>query len=353
MPAARPVTEAAPRQVALGGLGEALWTMGRRSLPVVQLLGRRITRRKSPFQVTFSLTNRCNFRCDYCHIPLQERAEMTTAEWRAAIDEFADAGMGRASFMGGEPLLRKDLPELIDHVKRRGVHASLNTNGWLVPQYIDALARLDLVCLTLDGPAEVHDAQRHPGSYARVLDALELLRSRGTKTVTMTVLTETSIDTVDHVLEVARRFDMQAFFQLEHDAGMDVSLPIAPRVTGARIAALSDKLAARKREGWPVGNSLAILEAQRDRRHLGGCDTCYAGTYFAYVFSDGTVSHCLFTLGQVPGNNGRTRGFMRAFQELAAPEGPGCSCVPSHEVNRMLDFDPRVLRNALDTALTR
>jgi len=347
------IREARPAPDASGGLGASILTMGRRSLPVVQLIGRRITRRKSPFQVTFSLTNRCNFRCAYCHIPLQERDEMTTDEWRAAIDEFADAGMGRASFMGGEPLLRKDVPALIDHVKRRGVHASINTNGWLVPQYIDALARLDLVCITLDGPPEVHDRQRHAGSHARVLDALELLRSRGTKTVTMTVLTATSIDTVDHVLEVARRFGVQAFFQLEHDAGMDVSLPIAPQVTRSRITALTDKLAARKREGWPVGNSFAILETQEKQRVLGGCDDCHAGTYFAYVFSDGTVSHCIFTQGQVPAGNGRARGFMNAFLELAAPEGPGCSCVPSHEVNRMLDFDPRALRNALDTALMR
>lgn len=342
-----------PRADEPKGFGASLRAMGRRSLPVMQLLGRRITRRKSPFQVTFSLTNRCNFRCDYCHIPLQTRPEMSTAEWRAAIDEFADAGMGRASFMGGEPLLRKDVPELIEHVKRRGVHASINTNAWLVPQYIDAVSRLDLVCITLDGPPEVHDAQRHSGSYARVIDSLELLRARGTKTVTMTVLTERSIDTVDHVLEIAKRFEIQAFFQLEHDAGMDVSLPIAPTVTSARVARMTEKLAARKREGWPVGNSFAILETQREQRYLGGCDACYAGTYFAYVLSDGTVSHCLFTQGQVPQGNGRDRGFLRAFQELYAPEGPGCSCVPSHEVNRMLDFDPRVLSNALGTVLAR
>jgi MoaA/NifB/PqqE/SkfB family radical SAM enzyme len=343
--------EARPAPGEARGLGAAIRSMGRRSLPVVKLLGRRITRQKSPFQVTFSLTNRCNFRCTYCHIPLQLRPEMTTDEWRAAIDEFADAGMGRASFMGGEPLLRKDVPELIAHVKKRGVHASINTNGWLVPQYLDALAQLDLVCITLDGPPAIHDAQRHVGSHARVLEALDLLRSRGTKTVTMTVLTSTSIDTVDHVLDVARRSGTQAFFQLEHDAAMDVNLPIAPEVSRERVAGLVDLLLARKREGAPVGNSVAILEAQRERRVLGGCDTCYAGTYFAYVFSDGTVSHCLFTVGQVPGNNGRERGFLKAFQELAAPEGQGCSCVPSHEVNRMLDFDPRALRNALDTAL--
>ena len=342
-----PVAEPPP------GIRTALNTLGRRSLPLVKLLGRRIRRQKSPYQVTFSLTNRCNFRCAYCHIPLQERAEMTTAEWRSAIDEFADAGMGRASFMGGEPLLRHDLPELVAHVKSRGVHASMNTNGWLVPHHIDVVSTLDLVCITLDGPPSVHDAQRHPGSYARVMEALEMLRSRGTKTVTMTVLTETSIDTVDHVLEVARRFDTQAFFQLEHAADMDVGLPIAPRIAREQVATLTERLAARKREGWPVGNSFAILDAQRERRHLGGCDTCHAGTYFAYVFSDGTVSHCLFTQGQVPADNGRKLGFMRAFTELSAPVGPGCSCVPSHEVNRMLDFDPRVLRNAVTTALAR
>ncbi|MFO0761406.1 MAG: radical SAM protein [Byssovorax sp.] len=348
MPAPSPPPAESPE-----GLGAVLRSVGRRSLPVVRLLGRRITRKKSPFQVTFSLTNRCNFRCDYCDIPVQSRPELTTAEWHEVIDEFFAAGMGRASFMGGEPLLRPDLAELAAHTQRLGVHTSINTNAWLIPRHIDTVSRLDLVCITLDGPAEVHDAQRHPGSYARVIESLELLRARGTKVVTMTVLTDRSIDTIDHVLEVAKRFEHQAFFQLEHAAGMDVSLPIAPAIDTHRIARMTEKLAARKREGYPVGNSLAILEAQRTRRTLGSCDGCYAGTYFAYVLSDGTVSHCIFTQSQVPQGNGRDRGFVRAFEELYAPEGPGCSCVPSHEVNRMLDFDPAVLRNAVSTALGR
>jgi hypothetical protein len=63
------------------------------------------------------------------------------------------------------------------------------------------------------------------------------------------------------------------------------------------------------------------------------------------------VSHCIFTQAQVERGNGRTRGYVRAFQELAAPVGPGCSCVPSYEVNHMLDFDARVLFGALDVVL--
>ncbi|HMY21241.1 MAG TPA: hypothetical protein PKA58_33195, partial [Polyangium sp.] len=59
----------------------------------------------------------------------------------------------------------------------------------------------------------------------------------------------------------------------------------------------------------------------------------------------------LFTQTQVPRGNGLDRGFLRAFHELAEPTGPGCSCVPTHEVNHVLDFDPSVLFDALDLAL--
>src|SRR5205814_10415638 len=52
----------------------------------------RATGRKFPLMVTLSLTDRCNFRCDYCDLPHMNRPEMTTADWHRAIDELADAG---------------------------------------------------------------------------------------------------------------------------------------------------------------------------------------------------------------------------------------------------------------------
>ncbi len=327
---------------------QRLTTLARRTLPVVQLGARRLLARKSPFQMTFSLTNRCNFRCEYCEIPLQHREELTTDEWRRAIDEFVSGGMGRASLIGGEPLLRKDVGEIIRHLKLRGVHAAMNTNGWFVPAMIDEVARLDLVCVTLDGPQEIHDAQRHPGSYQRALEAITLLRGRGVQVVTMTVLTPSGADRVDHVLDVARQLGLKAFFQLEHDARCDVLHPIAPRLSDRTVSAIAERLLALKAAGQPVGNSQRILETQARSRYLGSCEDCWAGAYYGYVLSDGTVAPCLLTQWQVPHGNGRSRGFLRAFHELAAPDGPGCSCVPTHEVNRILDFDVRVLFDALD-----
>jgi MoaA/NifB/PqqE/SkfB family radical SAM enzyme len=301
--------------------------------------------------MTLSLTNRCNFRCSYCDIPLQHSDEMDTAAWFAAIDELKAGGMGRASIIGGEPLLRKDAGAIVRHLKRRGVHASMNTNGWLITERIEDVAALDLVCVTLDGPETVHDRQRHPGSYARVLLAIEALRRRSIAAVTMTVVTPAGIDHVEHVLDIARAHGVRAYFQLEHDRQMDVLQPISPELSQARVAELARHLRDLKRRGLPVGNSYPALQRQEAERYLLTCDRCHAGTYFGYVFSDGTVSHCIFTRAQAERAGGPRRGYVAAFEELAPPEGPGCSCVPSHEVNHLLNFDVRVLFSALDATL--
>ncbi|MCC6878007.1 MAG: radical SAM protein [Sandaracinaceae bacterium] len=334
------------------GVVSTVKTLAGQVEPVGKLGVRRMLGVKSPFQVTFSLTNRCNFHCEYCDIPIQRREEMSAADFCEAIDALREAGMGRASLIGGEPLLRKDAGEIIAHLKRRGVHSAMNTNGWYVPERIDEVAELDLVCVTLDGPPEVHDAQRKKGSYARAIEALEILRSRGVPIVTMTVITPAGAESVEHVLEVARGLGCKAFFQLEHDKSCDVNAPIAIRLGAKAIEGVAQKLLRLKNEGAPVGNSREILDAQiRGGRYLGSCEDCYAGRYYAYVLSDGTIAPCLLTQWQQEAGNGRKLGFARAFEAMRPPEGPGCSCVPTHEVNRVLGLDVAALWHAIELAL--
>ena len=332
----------------------SLRVLERRTLPVVQLAVRRLRRRKSPFQMTLSLTNRCNFKCDYCDIPLQRREELDTAEWCRMIDELADAGMGRASLIGGEPLLRPDAGAIIRHLKSRGVHTAMNTNGWFVPERIDELAELDLACVTLDGPPEVHDVQRRRGSYDKAVRAIELLVARGVRVVTMTVLTPLGAGTMDHVLRAARHLGVDAYFQLEHDKTVDVMAPIAPRLRDEQIVEIARTLLRRKEAGEPVGNSRAILAQHvANGRYLGSCEGCYAGRYYGYVLCDGTVAPCLLTQWQPEQGNGRAHGYARAFEEMGPPRGPGCSCVPTHQVNQVLDFRLDVVWDALELALRR
>jgi MoaA/NifB/PqqE/SkfB family radical SAM enzyme len=321
--------------------------------PVAQLGARRLMGRRSPFQMSFSLTNRCNFLCKYCRIPTQHLDEMHTAEWFRVIDEFRAGGMGRSSLIGGEPLLREDAGEIIRHLNEVGVHSAMNTNGWFVSERIEDVVRLDLVSMSLDGPEEVHDRQRRKGSYRRLIDGMQRLRSRGRQVVTMSVITARSIGTVRHVLEVAKEMGTRAYFQIEHNEHVDVHAPIAPDLSNASIAGVMDELISLKAAGWPVGNSFAVLESQKRDRYIGTCVDCYAGRYYGYVFSNGTVAPCLLMRKQAeaPLNNGRARGFLKAFQDMGPPIGPGCSCTATHEVNRILDFDTRALFDALNAAL--
>jgi len=321
--------------------------MGRLVVPLGKYLMSRARGRKVPLAVTLALTNRCNFRCVYCHVPDLEHGEMETAEWLRAIDELSAAGMIRASVMGGEPLLRPDCGEVIRHLKKRGVHASMNSNGWLVENYIEDVAQLDVMCISIDGPEAIHDTQRRKGSYAKAVRAIELAKSRGVQVVTMTVVTPRGRKTIDHVLQMAKDMGFRAHFHLEHDADCDADKPISPEISDTEVRGLAGLLLRRKREGWPVGPSTTFLNALAARgRRLHSCDTCFASRYFCHVMPDGTVVPCLLTHREPGAVSGRQHGYVEALNLLPQPQASGCSCEPLQEMNMMLNFRPEVVTNA-------
>jgi MoaA/NifB/PqqE/SkfB family radical SAM enzyme len=337
----------------VSGGASGLRALVNKAWPLARFAAARATGRRFPLMVTMSLTDKCNFHCDYCDLPVMDRGEMSTADWHRAIDELADAGMMRVSLMGGEPLLRKDIGELIDHLKARQVNVAMNTNGWLVPNRIEEIAKLDLVCITLDGTREVHDGQRHPGSHDKVLTAIKAAQARGVKVVTMTVLTPRSVNTVDYVLEVAREHGIKAFFQLEHDREGDPNKVIGNNVSDSTVTALAEHLLRRKSEGWPVGPSRTYLQEMKGHgydgaRRLHSCEDCHASRYFLSITPTGQVVPCPLTFRQKEPLDGRTLGFAKAFEMLKQPTDAGCGCYPTNEMTYVLDFRVEAIWNALE-----
>ncbi len=320
------------------------------ALPLLRFAGARAVGRKHPLMATLCLTDRCNFRCEYCKVPSLDREEMTADEWIDAIDQLHAAGLVRVSLMGGEPLVFKDIGRVITHLRSLHINVSMNTNGWFVPQRIDAVAGLDMICVTLDGPPEVHDVQRHPGSHHRALEAIDAARSRGVKVVTMTVLTPRGLRTVDYVLDVARRLGTRAYFQLQHAEDGNPNGAIGAGLTESHIAEIARHLLQRKEEGWPVGASRAYLHAlATGARRLLSCRTCHASRYFLAISPTGDLTPCPMTYRQSVTFNGRKRGFVQAFEEMVQPTDGGCSCYPLTELNYMLDLRGEPWRNAIAT----
>ena len=87
-----------------------------------------------PEIVSWNTTQRCNLRCGHCYLAAGRAAsgELTLDEGRRLIDELCGLGTQMLILSGGEPLLRPDLDELVEHAAARGLLPVLGTNGLLL-----------------------------------------------------------------------------------------------------------------------------------------------------------------------------------------------------------------------------
>ena len=88
-----------------------------------------------PLAVLLELTHRCPLQCGYCSNPIEmERAgnELSTDEWKKVLAELAEIGVLQVHFSGGEPTVRKDLAELIQHATDLGLYSNLITSAVLL-----------------------------------------------------------------------------------------------------------------------------------------------------------------------------------------------------------------------------
>ena len=145
-----------------------------------------------------SVTDRCNLRCHYCmpeeeYVWLAREHLLTFEEISALVEVFAGLGVRRLRLTGGEPLLRRDLHELVRLLARNdGIdELAMTTNGLLLAGQAAALkeAGLDRVTISLDTlrPDRFEKLTRRSG-HADVLAGIEAARSAG--------FTETKIDSV-------------------------------------------------------------------------------------------------------------------------------------------------------------
>jgi len=84
-----------------------------------------------PYALLAEITYRCPLHCPYCSNPTQARnaQELTTNEWTRVIREAAALGILQIGFSGGEPLVRRDLPDLVRAAREVNLYTNLITSG--------------------------------------------------------------------------------------------------------------------------------------------------------------------------------------------------------------------------------
>ena len=94
-------------------------------------LARSLVTKTSPAYVQFYITARCNLACEQCNIIYADAnaQEMNIDQIRQMADNLAMIGVCMVLLIGGEPFVRKDLPEIVKTFTERGIHVRMQTNG--------------------------------------------------------------------------------------------------------------------------------------------------------------------------------------------------------------------------------
>lgn len=157
-------------------------------------------------EVILSLTTRCNLRCLMCEIPLAPLQELTTAQWKKAIEDAAFIGAQTISLSGGEPLLRDDIFELISFGRSCGMETVLVSNGALIcPETAKKLSQagVNAVHISIEGGEETHDLLRGAGSFEKTVSGLRNLRESKIKTIIAATVSRYNYKDLPEVLKIA------------------------------------------------------------------------------------------------------------------------------------------------------
>ena len=190
-----------------------------------------IDRYHRPLQdLRISVTDRCNFRCTYC-MPLDQYdwlakdRILTYEEIRRLVGIFAGLGVRKLRITGGEPLLRKDLGELVAMLAAvDGIEdLCLTTNGSLLRAAAGPLKRAGLQRVTvsvdsLDPATFLRIAQR--GNVDRVFAGIRAAKTAGLDPIKLNTVVERGVN--DHEVLQLLEFALEGGFEIRFIEYMDV-----------------------------------------------------------------------------------------------------------------------------------
>jgi len=237
-----------------------------------------------------SVTDRCNLRCQYCmpepdYVWLPRESLLTFEEIETLVDTFTPMGVDRVRLTGGEPLLRRDLPTLVEALAARPAieDLALTTNGVLLAEHAESLRRAGLHRLTVS--LDTLDAGRFRAltrvdDLPRVLAGIDAARDAGFPLKLDTVVMRgVNDDELIALLEFAKRVDAEIRFIEYMDVGG------ATRWDPAMVVPREEILAALTRHYGPIVPIEEDGAAPADRFRLAD------GTAFG-VISSTTHSFC-------------------------------------------------------------
>lgn len=295
--------------------------------------------------MNLSITERCNLRCSHCYsdagISASRKDEMNTKEITKIIDNFCKIGINRSTvdlaITGGEPLLRKDIIEIVQYVakfqqKEKISKIMLNSNGILVDDSIaNALANAKVhVAVSLDGSNPLtHEIIRGKGTFLPTIKGIKLLIDAGVWVGINMFVHNRNANDIENTLELAQKLGVKAFtcfnlLRVGRANPSNINNLLPERITDSSLYRIQHDILIRKPKKINLmKNSLFLNQLRRIRNRIP--TRCGIGRHPTfYIRSNGDVYPCLaiyskdYQIGNVKDTDlSQLWKFNRIYEKLA------------------------------------
>jgi radical SAM protein with 4Fe4S-binding SPASM domain len=256
-----------------------------------------------PLVVSWNVTAKCNLKCAHCYINAGEKKdidELGTDAAKLLIHQIAEVSKPLLILSGGEPLLRKDIFELIRYGTERGLKMAVGSNGMLIDDVVarklkDAGATTVSISLDSSVPA-LHDQFRGvTGSWQRAVEAIKALKRNGIIVQVNTTVTQQNYNQIGDIFALAEKLgaeNFHLFFLVPTGRGARIE-DITPDMYEKMITSAFSKSMQYNLNIKPSCAPQFMRIAQETgidmTRWVRGC---MAGLYYCRIYPTGEVTPC-------------------------------------------------------------
>lgn len=277
--------------------------------------GTEISREKRPtFTLQWHLTTACPNHCKHCYMERNSKT-LDLEDCKKIVDDFSSLLTrwncnGEINFTGGDPLLHPHFFDILGYTNHKipGITIGILGNPELLTEEIAEKLRGNRIRsyqMSLDGLEKTHDYLRHPGSFRKTLDKLNLLEEKGIKTAVMSTVSLINLEEIPRLVDLAVEnkvdiFDFHRFVPIGSGIQIEKEALIPPLKFRQLLLQLSKKYKQYENCGTFFGQreslwTLLQLEEGTFAKEEGTkliWSGCSIGCSAMCILEDGTVLAC-------------------------------------------------------------
>lgn len=164
-----------------------------------------------PYFCNYWLTYKCNSKCEFCRIwqdkSLQNISNAKFSDVKKNLEDLKEIGVKMIDFTGGEPLLNKELPDILSYAKNLGFFVKLSTNGYLYPEKAEEIKNLpSRIYFSFDTTSsEEYNKIRGLDGYGRVIESIKLAKDIKQDICLVYTATDETIKNISNIVNFCKK----------------------------------------------------------------------------------------------------------------------------------------------------